>query len=81
MAEPEIAQKSPFIHKVEEDGKLAWCSCGKSQKQPFCDGAHAREDTGMTPVKIECAETKRYALCGCKHTAGEPFCDGAHSEL
>ena len=23
-----------------EQGKSYWCSCGKSSKQPFCDGSH-----------------------------------------
>jgi CDGSH-type Zn-finger protein len=79
MAEPEIAQKSPYIHKVEEDGKLAWCSCGKSQKQPFCDGAHKGGEFKPMIMDVKAGET--IAFCGCKRTGNAPRCDGAHSKL
>ena len=26
--------------KVERGKSYYWCSCGKSSKQPFCDGSH-----------------------------------------
>ena len=25
---------------VEQGKSYYWCSCGKSSKQPFCDGSH-----------------------------------------
>jgi CDGSH-type Zn-finger protein len=25
-------------------GTYHWCSCGKSVREPFCDGSHAREN-------------------------------------
>ena len=76
---PQIPQKSPFVMELEP-GKYAWCACGKSANQPFCDGAHA--GSGMAPIVFELDEKKTVALCGCKHNAsGEPFCNGAHSKL
>jgi len=78
MEKPEIPQKSPIVLDIEP-GKYAWCSCGKSTKQPYCDGAH--KGTSFTPV-IEIVETaKKVAWCGCKHSGNKPFCDGAHAKL
>lgn len=76
---PIIAQESPYMTDVEEGKNYFWCSCGKSQKQPFCDGAH--KGTGMTPVKYTADATKTVAFCGCKQAADGPLCDGAHKNL
>ena len=78
MAKPEIAEKSPAVLELTP-GTYYWCRCGRSQNQPFCDGAHA--GTEFSPMKVELAEKKRVALCQCKHTGNEPFCDGAHAAL
>lgn len=79
MTTPKIAQKSPYSVDVVEGKNYAWCSCGLSQKQPFCDGAH--KDTGMTPVVWKADESKTVWLCGCKHSKKAQFCDGSHSSL
>ena len=79
MAEPVIAQKSPYQATVEAGKKYFWCACGRSQNQPFCDGSH--KDTGLTPVTYKAEESKTVWFCGCKHSAGTPFCDGTHSTL
>lgn len=41
MAEdPIVAQSGPYQIDLTE-GKSYWfCRCGRSQKQPFCDGSH-----------------------------------------
>jgi CDGSH iron-sulfur domain-containing protein 3 len=78
--EPKIAQKAPYVLELPP-GKYYWCSCGESAKQPFCDGSHARLNTGMTPVELQIKEPKKVALCGCKHSGNKPFCDGTHSKL
>jgi len=78
MADPRIASRTPFVIDVQP-GTYAWCSCGQSKKQPYCDGSHA--GTGFSP-KIETITTARkVAWCGCKHAASKPFCDGAHKKL
>jgi len=78
MEQPEIAQKSPY--KLElTPGTYWWCACGRSKKQPFCDGSH--QGTGFTPVKLDIAQTTQVALCGCKHSKNKPFCDGSHKTL
>lgn len=76
---PIIAQKSPFPTEVEAGKTYFWCACGRSSKQPFCDGSH--KGTDITPVKWEAPETKKVFFCGCKSSANAPLCDGSHSKL
>jgi len=79
MSEPIVAQKTPYAVEVEAGKNYFWCSCGKSAKQPFCDGSH--QGTSFTPVKYTASETKTAYFCGCKHTLKQPMCDGSHSKL
>jgi CDGSH-type Zn-finger protein len=78
MNEPIIAQKSPFVRKVEP-GSYWWCACGRSKSQPFCDGSH--KGTNFTPKKVDLTEAKTVAWCGCKHSKNGAFCDGSHARL
>lgn len=73
-------QKMPFV-KEEKPGKIAWCACGESEKGPYCDGSHARKNTGKTPVIVELTEEKKVAWCGCRESGKKPYCDGTHSKL
>lgn len=73
-------QNAPFVQEMQP-GTYFWCSCGESEKQPLCDGSHARKNTGKTPVKVTIDAAKKVAWCGCKESAGKPFCDGTHSKL
>jgi CDGSH-type Zn-finger protein len=79
MSEPNIAQKAPYPVDLEEGKRYAWCGCGKSASQPFCDGSH--KGTGLMPNVFTAAETTTAYLCGCKHTGNGPFCDGSHANL
>ena len=79
MADPTVAQKGPYIHKAEKDEKVAWCACGKSAKQPFCDGSHKGSE--FKPIILDVEAGKTYAFCGCKNTGNAPRCDGTHSKL
>ena len=76
MSEPNIPQKSPYVQEMAP-GKYAWCACGKSANQPFCDGSH--RGSGFNPVITEITESKTVSWCGCKHTDNPPFCDGSHN--
>lgn len=78
MENPKIAQKSPFVLDMEP-GNYAWCQCGKSNNQPYCDGSHS--DTDITPIRVEITEAKKVAWCGCKHSGNKPYCDGSHKDL
>jgi len=75
---PEVAQRSPYAVELAP-GDYWWCQCGRSKRQPFCDGSH--KTTGFTPVKFSVSEAQKVWLCGCKRTAGKPFCDGSHKRL
>lgn len=79
MAEPVIAQKSPFSVEVEKGKSYFWCACGRSSNQPFCDGSH--EVTEFLPIKFTPEESKTVFLCGCKNSGNKPYCDGTHNSL
>lgn len=79
MAEPIVAQKSPYPVEVEAGKKYFWCACGRSKNQPFCDGSH--KGTGITPLAYEPAQAKKLWFCGCKTTKNRPLCDGSHNAL
>lgn len=78
MTDPKVAQKGPYIVQ-EKPGKKAWCACGLSKKQPYCDGSH--KGTGILPLLVEITEERKVAWCGCKHSQNGAFCDGSHSKL
>ena len=73
-----IAQKAPYVMELEP-GTYAWCSCGHSSKQPFCDGSHKGSE--FAPKIEVITETKTVALCGCKSSGNGAFCDGSHKNL
>ncbi len=83
---PAIAAKSPFAVEVEAGKKYFWCSCGLSQKQPFCDGAHKahKNEDGtsiMKSVVYEASQSGVVYFCGCKHSKNGVLCDGTHKTL
>ncbi len=75
---PEIPKKGPYMVEMEP-GEYWWCSCGRSQNQPFCDGSHS--GTEFQPVKHEVKTKKMVAWCGCKCSKRGSLCDGSHSKL
>ncbi len=76
---PEIPQKAPFPVEVSAGKSYFWCACGRSQRQPFCDGSH--KGTGFEPMKYTAEADGRVFFCGCKQTARTPLCDGTHGKL
>ena len=78
MEKPTITAKYPLLVTLEP-GTFAWCACGKSSKQPFCDGSHV--GTKFTPVFFKVAEKREAWLCQCKQTNNQPNCDGTHKSL
>ncbi|MDR3523643.1 MAG: CDGSH iron-sulfur domain-containing protein [Acetobacteraceae bacterium] len=79
MPEPVIAQKKPVAVEVEAGKTYYYCTCGKSDNQPFCNGAH--KGGAFAPMAWTAPETKTAYLCGCKHTGNAPLCDGTHKGL
>ena len=76
--EPNIAQRGPYVKEIQP-GKFAWCACGQSKNQPYCDGSH--RGSGFAPVVVEITEKKTIAWCGCKHSGNKPYCDGSHRNV
>ena len=71
-------QEAPYVVH-EQPGRKAWCSCGESENQPYCDGSHSRKNTGKRPLVVEIEAPKTVAWCGCKRSAKAPYCDGSHA--
>lgn len=76
MTKPNRASDTPYAVEVEAGKNYFWCSCGKSNKQPFCDGSHKGSE--FTPVKYTAETSKKVFFCGCKSTGNQPICDGSH---
>lgn len=74
-----IAQKEPYAVEIKAGKTYYWCRCGRSQRQPFCDGSHA--GTEFNPIPLKAAQSETVYLCGCKQTGDQPFCDGTHQTL
>ena len=70
---------NPIPHKVEKEKSYFWCSCGKSKKQPFCDGSHTGTD--FKPLEYVAEKTETQYFCTCKKTKNKPLCDGSHNHL
>jgi mannose-6-phosphate isomerase-like protein (cupin superfamily)/CDGSH-type Zn-finger protein len=79
--QPVIASRKPFLCELKANRPIAWCRCGRSKRQPFCDG-RSHLGTGFEPLIYRAGDQpEEVLLCGCKHTATPPFCDGTHSNL
>ncbi|SEN08295.1 CDGSH iron-sulfur domain-containing protein [Nitrosomonas marina] len=70
---------SPIEVQLEASKQYFWCTCGRSQSQPFCDGSH--KNTTFTPRAFSVNENRSAWLCTCKKTGNAPFCDGTHNKL
>jgi CDGSH-type Zn-finger protein len=78
-AEPEIAGRKPIPVDVEAGKSYWWCACGRSQKQPFCDGSH--KGTPFQPQEYKPEKSEQAYFCACKRSQHQPLCDGSHKKL
>ena len=65
MSNANICTKKPVRTidvDLEADKKYFYCTCGKSQKQPFCDGAHKQEGL-FKPYAFKAKETGKKRFC------------------
>jgi CDGSH-type Zn-finger protein len=79
MEQAQSAGNSPKMEALEAGKNYAWCACGKSENQPWCNGAH--KGSGLAPKVFQVEEAKTAAICMCKQTKNPPYCDGAHKSL
>ncbi|MEW4488124.1 CDGSH iron-sulfur domain-containing protein [Thalassoglobus sp. JC818] len=76
---PKPAGLAPAKVSLEAGKNYAYCTCGLSSNQPFCDGAH--KGTGFAPHKFTAEEDCSMMMCMCKKTGNTPRCDGTHKSL
>jgi CDGSH-type Zn-finger protein len=80
--QPEVATPAPlrgsFKVSVSAGKRYLWCACGRSRKQPFCDGAHAV--SSILPYFYRPEQTAEVLMCGCKRTKTPPLCDGSQGQ-
>ena len=74
-----IADNKPVKVDLVEGETYYYCTCGRSQNQPFCDGSH--KGTSFTPTAFVAKKSAVAHLCACKHTANAPYCDGTHKKF
>ncbi|NRB42953.1 MAG: CDGSH iron-sulfur domain-containing protein, partial [Pseudomonadales bacterium] len=79
MSTPIIFDNKPKKIELEQDQEYYYCTCGRSQNQPFCDGSH--KGTGLTPQAFVAEKTGTAVLCLCKHSGNAPYCDGSHKQF
>jgi glutamate synthase domain-containing protein 2 len=79
MTKPIIAAITPKKVSLNKGEEYYFCTCGRSNNQPFCDGSHAGTD--FKPKPFTAQESGDSYLCQCKHTANSPFCDGSHKQF
>jgi CDGSH-type Zn-finger protein len=75
---PKIAGYGPIKQELEP-GIYAYCTCGWSSNQPFCDGSHT--DTDFEPILVTIEQKQKISWCNCKHSGKMPVCDATHKIL
>lgn len=78
MEKAKRAGDSPKAVELEAGKNYAWCACGLSKNQPFCDGSH--KTTDITPKMFTVDKSGTYHACMCKVSNNKPFCDGSHAK-
>jgi CDGSH-type Zn-finger protein len=79
MTAPVVAAKAPIPVELQAGKDYWWCSCGKSSKQPFCDGSH--KGSTFAPTKYTAEKDEKVFFCACKNTKNGVKCDGSHKAL
>jgi glutamate synthase domain-containing protein 2/CDGSH-type Zn-finger protein len=79
MDKPVIADNKPIAVDLTAGEEYHFCTCGRSARQPFCDGSHT--GTAFTPMAFTSDNDGEAWLCRCKHSASAPYCDGSHKRF
>jgi CDGSH iron-sulfur domain-containing protein 3 len=78
MSDRVMEKPGPYRIELKGGYRYAWCSCGLSNYQPFCDGSHTSAPPGSKPLVFTQDRDRTLFMCGCKKTKKPPFCDGSH---
>lgn len=76
---PKCCGRAPIEVDLVPGTHYAYCTCGLSAIQPFCDGSH--RGTEFRPIKFTAAAAETVPFCLCKRTGNAPRCDGTHARL
>ena len=79
MEKARVAGDTPQMEQLESNKKYAWCACGQSTNQPWCNGVH--KGSSFSPNVFQVDESKTAAMCMCKQSKNPPYCDGSHMSL
>ncbi|GAA5192572.1 glutamate synthase-related protein [Ferrimonas gelatinilytica] len=79
MSKAIVAANRPAKVTLEKGKEYAFCRCGRSANQPFCDGSH--EGTDFTPQMFKAKRDGDALLCQCKQSGNQPYCDSSHKQL
>ena len=74
-----VVNNKPAEVQLDDGETFYWCSCGKSENQPFCNGSH--EGTSFIPKAFTPEKSGAAYLCQCKQTKTPPYCDGSHEAI
>ncbi|GGK75397.1 glutamate synthase-related protein [Amphritea balenae] len=76
---PVVANNKPVKVDLKQGQQYHFCVCGRSVKQPFCDGSHVGSE--FKPKAFNAENDGEAWLCACKHTGNAPYCDGSHKQF
>jgi CDGSH-type Zn-finger protein len=74
-----IAERSAANVGLEAGMTVYYCTCGRSTRQPFCDGSH--KGTIFNPLPYMPEKSGQAYFCRCKGSLNPPLCDGSHNRL
>ena len=57
MSKIQKAGDTPIGVDVVEGKSYYWCTCGKSSRQPFCDGSH--KGSAFAPLQYKADQSKK----------------------
>lgn len=80
MDKPIMKDIKPIDVEIVEGKFYAWCACGRTKREVFCDGSHKKLE-GIEPVIFKAPKSGVVKLCQCKQTKTPPYCDGTHLTL
>lgn len=69
------------IRMLMEPGEYYFCACGRTENNPFCDGSHLKENTGIDPIPVKIRFKHEVKWCDCRQSKSLPLCDHSHRDL